>query len=510
MKKRLLKCLCALLLLPALLTGCWQEDSFSDTDLLQPAEDDSGTVENRVILPENFSLPYAPDRTLDPITCSDGMQQVVASLICEGLFRLGPDLEPEPWLCAGCTYDSASLTYVLTLRSGVVFSDGSPLTADDVKASLNRARSSERYRSRLSGIRSISAEDGTVTISLTTPNSALPALLDIPITKSGSEQNAVPIGTGPYFFSQEESGAYLVSNQSWWQGGGHPVDRISLIEAADQDTMLYRFTSHDVQLIVADLTGTSPITATGNINYRDADTTILQYVGCNVTRAPLDNAAFRRILGMGINRPYIVSAFLSGHGTAAQFPVSPASPLYPVELEERYSHDTFTAALAESDYTVDSPLTLLVNEENSFKVSVANYLAESFTAAGVPVRVHALPWAEFQAALAAGEFDLFYGEVKLTADWDLSSLLAADGALNYGGWANDQTDQLLAEFAAAADRTAAANTLCSHIQSQAPILPVCFKSTSVLMQANVLDGLSPTMAEPFYNLSACTIHLREN
>lgn len=509
MKKRLLKCLCACLLLPVLLAGCWQEPPVSeDSGPLQPGEEPE-PAESRVILPERFSLPYAPDRSLDPVACPDGMQQVVASLICEALFRLGPDFEPEPWLCASYAYDPTVPAYAFVLRSGVTFSDGSPLTPADVKATLDRARLSDRYRSRLSCIKSVSAGTDSVTVTLSAPNSALPALLDIPIVKAGTEKDAAPVGTGPYLFSQEESGTYLVASQSWWQGGGQPVDRIFLIESADQDTMLYRFTSHDVQLITADLTGTSPISATGNISYQDAATTILQYIGCNVTRAPLDNAAFRRALGLGINRSYVVSAFLSGHGAPAQFPVAPSSPLYPASLEEHYSLDAFTAALAASGYTPDRTLTLLVNQENSFKVSVAGFLAESFTAAGVPTEIRALPFEEYAAALAAGEFDLYYGEVKLTADWDLSPLLATGGALNYGGWAEPQTDQLLSGFAAATDRTAAAEALCAHLQSQAPILPVCFKSTSVLMQADVVEGLSPTMAEPFYDLPSCTIHLRE-
>ena len=511
MKKRLLRCLCALLLAPALLTGCWQEPLPDESGGL-PQLEDAGqeAAESRVILPESFSLPYAPDRSLDPVSCPDGMQQVVSSLICEGLFRLGPDFEPEPWLCAGYTYDPTVLTYTFTLRSGVAFSDGSALTAADVKATLDRARTSERYQSRLAGIASITAGEGVLTVVLSAPNSALPSLLDVPIVKSGTEKNAAPVGTGPYLFSQEESGAYLVANQSWWQGDGQPVDRISLTEAADQEAMLYRFTSHDVQLITADLTGASPISATGNINYQDAASTILQYVGCNTARAPLDNAAFRRALGLGVNRAYIVSAFLSGHGAAAQFPVPPSSPQYPAGLEERYSHDAMTAALAECGYTAERTLTLLVNAENSFKISVAGFLAESFTAAGAPTEVRVLPWEEYTAALAAGDFDLFYGEVKLTADWDLSALLKTEGALNYGGWADPQTDQLLASYAAAMDRGAAMEALCARIQSQAPILPVCFKSISVLMQANVLDGLSPTAAEPFYDLASCAIHLRES
>ena len=51
--------------------------------------------------------------------------------------------------------------------------------------------------------------------------------------------------------------------------------------------------------------------------------------------------------------------------------------------------------------------------------------------------------------------------------------------------------------------------LCRHLQQQAPLIPVCFKSTSVLVQAGVVEGLTPTMTNPFYELSSCVIHLRE-
>lgn len=67
------------------------------------------------------------------------MQQVVASLLYEGLFRLNTSLEPEAWLCTGYTCDDTASRYEFTLRSGVTFSDGTPLTAADVKATLGPA-----------------------------------------------------------------------------------------------------------------------------------------------------------------------------------------------------------------------------------------------------------------------------------------------------------------------------------------------------------------------------------
>lgn len=508
--KRRLRNLTVLLLSVLLLSGCWQADDPDAGGLTELLPEDEAEAAGEVsLLPEQFSLPYMSGQTLDPVTCPDGMQQVVSSLVCEGLFRQGPDFEPEPWLCASYTADEAYLVYTFTLRPGVTFSDGTPLSGSHVKATLTRARTSTRYQARLADVVSISADENTVTITLSAPNSALPALLDIPIVKTGSEQDTLPIGTGPYFLSQENGSASLVANQTWWQGGGHPVERISLVEAADQETVLYRFSSRDVQLITADLTGTATISVTGNIRYQDTATTSLQYLGCNVSRAPLNSAPFRRALSLGINRPYIVSAFLSGHGNAAQFPLSPVSPLYPHTLETSYSHDAYMAALTASNYTPERTLSLLVNAENSFKVSAAQYLAESFTSSGVPMEVRALPWEEYTAALASGDFDLYYGEVRLTADWDLSALLGTGGALNYTSWSNVPTDHLLSSYAGAADRAAAMETLCAHLQVQAPILPLCFKSTSILLQSEVIEGLTPTVTEPFYNLSGCTIHLRE-
>lgn len=506
MNHRLKKALC-LILTPLLLIGCGQEELPEDESVL-PQDTVVQELPSRTILPDMFSLPYAPELTLDPVTCADGMQYVVSSLICESLFRLGSDFMPVPWLCETYSYDAETFTYVFSLRTDVNFSDGSPLTGNDVKATLLRAKNSERYGARLAQIASVSADESTVTIKLLSGNTSFPALLDIPVLKTGTED--APVGTGPYLFSVENSAAWLIANQSWWQGAEQPVDRIALIEASDQDTMLYRFTSHDVQLVTADLTGTDPISATGSIVYQDSDTTILHYLGCNTTREPLDNASFRGLLSRGIDRSHLVSAFFSGHGLATQFPVSPSSPLYPVNLEQTYSLSDFASAVAESGYSANRTLTLLVNQENSFKLSAAQQVADTFTNVGVPTTVKALPWADYTAALAAGEFDLYYGEIKLTADWNLSALLGMESPLNYGGWSGSMFDQYHSNYLSSSTPSIDLERLCSYLQTQAPILPICFKSTSVLLQTGVLEGLNPTMGEPFYNFTDCTIHLAEN
>ena len=150
---------------------------------------------------------------------------------------------------------------------------------------------------------------------------------------------------------------------------------------------------------------------------------------------------------------------------------------------------------------------MLVSEEDSFRVSCAQYIAENLSLLDWEITVVALPWEEYLAALEAGEFDLYCGEVKLTADWDLRDLIGTGGSMNYGGYSDPVTDALLLAFASASDRAAGARQLCAHLQDTVPIAPVCFRDYTVLTHTGVVEDMAPTPGSTFYALENWTIHL---
>lgn len=107
------------------------------------------------------------------------------------------------------------------------------------------------------------------------------------------------------------------------------------------------------------------------------------------------------------------------------------------------------------------------------------------------------------SALAAGDFDLYLGEVKLTADFDLTALIAPEGVLNYGGYQDEEAMARLAAMRAADDaqRPAAAKALYRQLARTAPFTPLCFKSWSVLTHWGKIAGLGPTQQNVFYGFS---------
>lgn len=451
--------------------------------------------------PAAFPIPYQKDQSLDPVDGGGG-QELAASLLYEPLFRLDGQFQPEGVLCADWEWDAAGLACTLTLREGVTFSDGSPLVARDVEDTLQRAMESARYGYRLRNVVSVAANRvGQVVITLSAPNRGFLALLDIPVVRRGTAGERVPAGTGPYLLEREGGEEFLRAREDWWQGKALPLETIPLVHAKDPDAAKYLFTTRRTELLAADPAADLALLS-GRAEVAAQPTAVLQYLGFNAARdRPFSDPALRALASRCIDRKALAEVRLAGQALAAQFPISPLSPLYPAGLEQAYSEDAVPPAAGE---TVE--LTLLVTG-GGFRAAAARFIADSLAPLGWRVEVAELPWEDYLAALETGEFDLYLGEVRLTADWDLTGLVGTGGALNYGGYSNETTDLALRSFLETEDREQAARRLCAHLQSTAPIAPLCFKNGAVLTRPGVAEGIDPAPGGVFYGFEGWEVHL---
>ena len=450
-----------------------------------------------------FSLAVYPDYSLHPALAENRANLTLSPLLYEPLFWVDGTFTAVPVLCQSYTVSEDSLVWTFTLRSGVTFSDGTPLTAQIAADALNTARGTgSRYASRLSSVTGVEAdEEGRLVITLSSPNGSLPLLLDIPIALDTSDR---PAGTGPYVLKGSGDSLSLQAREGWWQDKPLPAQSIPLTAVSQSDDLIAAFDSGSIALVDVDLMGTNALGYSGSSETWDYATTDFLYLGFNTRSGPCRTAQVRSALARAIDRESIVQIDYALHAQAASLPVHPASSLYDQELAQSLSYDL--EPLVQAGLEGDS-LVLLVNSENTAKVSVAQRIASQLQAAGLTVEVERLAFEDFTAALARGDFDLYLGEVVLTADFDLSALLSSSGVLNYGGWQDSQTDALLAAFSAAGEGTRgdAASALYSHLAQEAPIAPICFKNGSVLTQWGRLSGLSPVRGNVFYGLESWTI-----
>lgn len=466
--------------------------------------------------PAQFALACYPDSSFHPIIGDNRTNLALSGLLYEGLFALDQQFQPHEVLCQGYTASEDARTWTFTLRPGVSFSDGTPLTAAHVADSLNQARGSAAYAARLAAVSAVRAGEDSVTVSLSAPNGALPALLDIPVCLGTGDR---PLGTGPYVLEEGPEGLSLRARSGWWQGEALPKDPIPLCALRGPDELIQAFDTRSVSLVSTDLTSANALGFSSSSETIDYPTSTLLFVGFNLRQGPCREAAVRQAVQRGADREAMATALLARHGTPAALPAAPGCPLYAREVAQTLD---FSLSAVEEILTGGGwsrtdegyqkgreqlSLTLVACGDNAGRISIANRLAEDLGRAGIPVEVRRLSWAAYLDALARGEFDLYLGEVRMTADFDPSVLMAADGALNYGGYADREAQALLEQFRAAAGqgRALSAKRLYQRMAQEPPFVALCFKNWSVLTQWRQISGLTPTQQNVFYRFTDWTI-----
>jgi peptide/nickel transport system substrate-binding protein len=460
-----------------------------------------------------FVLPYYPSASLHPITSNNRVNLTLAPLVYEGLFQLNDKFQPEQLLCESDTVSSDQLQWTFTLRSNVCFSDGSNMTAADVVTSLNEARSSSQYGGRFSDVSSISASGNSVVVTLKQPNSNLPALLDIPVIRE--QGGGIPLGTGPYQFSGTSDTLSLTKNPHAWKTITLFQSTIALYAVSSASDLISAFNSGSVSFISSDLTGVNALGFSTGYDIWDYHTTNMLYVGFNCDKGVCSNSAVRKALSRGLDRTTVTTSLLAGHGVESVLPFSPETDFYSKDLATQYAYSPqdMISGLTAVGYQSGQDgrpylgkkamtLTMIVNTDNSYKLSVAEYLKQQLEGFGITVDLQELSYDDYAAALKSKAFDLYLGEVKLTADFNISTLIAPGGAINYGGYYSSDAVSLLSTFLSSpeGERAAAAYALSKTLAEDAPFAVLCFKTNSVMAHWGMVTGVSATRQNVFYGL----------
>ena len=514
-----------------LLQGCYNEppvedepqETYTPPVIEELPEDPVSTPVRRGL----FTLRYDPVSTVNPITGMNSDNILLASLLYESLFSLDANLNVEPVLCDTWSVED-NLIYTFDIKPDIAVSDGSTLTASDIVYSLTQASQHGRFVNRLKNIDKITSDDDlTVTIKLKSPNRRFIRLLDIPIIKSGSINNRVPPGTGPYIFANPEA-MRLERFAGYRDYQDLPVNTILLKSCGDEEAAEL-FEDGQLSLLWDDPADTYEIRLNRVHEKRYYDTTALQFIGFNTRSVVLREPDVRRAIGDAVNREYITGEVLQGQALAAEFALSPSYNLYGEqwprdEVDQQREMSALLARAGLEDYDDDSyleypngdgsymnfSLEFIVNIENQYKVRAVNMIADTLMQTGISVNIRELSWDNFISALQSGNFDMYYGEVVLNADFDLSALLLPGSALNFGKTGSSEYASLIADFLgapSAADEQAAAKELCDVILQDAPFIPVLYKKYAVYTPMGAISGAAPSQSGVFRMIKDWTIDL---
>ena len=492
-----------------LLTGCAASSAPDGSDnaasggMATIQVPDGGSTSDGVLC-----IGYTEADGFNPYLVNSSLVAQNAGLVFEKLVEITPEMDLEYRLAQSIV--STGNQVVITPRGGCTFADGSPVTAEDLLASLQAAQASAMYGGRFANVTGMRLQNDTVVLDLAVPDSLFAYLCDIPVMKAGETGLSAPTASGRYTYG--DGADQLVANPRAPFGAGEGPAEIRLWPVSGYDELVSSFSQGSVNLYdaISDSDAAGSMTSQQSF-YR---TNELIYLGVNSTsQKPLLATATGRVAlsRMTDRRKLAQESFYSRAYPATGI----VNSFYPcVRDAQVISADADTgeldALMAALGYTMDTmtgyyadasgarlEVQLLVYTGSVYKRYAANLLREQWGEAGVYVQiVEQDNFDQYKEQVLSGQFELYIGEVKLYNNMDITPFLTG-GALSVG---LAQSEELLAARDAFRLDTAAAGTLEQAFADLMPLVPLVWQNGTVVCSRDV-TGVNASVSGVFYSLA---------
>lgn len=409
-----------------------------------------------------------PPRSAYAFDADDGAR--LQSLgVAETLTTVDAQAQPVPSLATAWEQTGDGRTWRFTLREGVTFHDGTPLTADAVVTALGYVAGVTAPPRSIRGIGLVAAADGPGTVVLTTtdPDPVVPlrmssgnlGILAPSAYAAGGQPDVVGTATGPYVLS-EVSGtdsAVLLRNDAYW-GERAGAAKVTVRYVSDPQSRALALQSGDVQFAEGLPTASlAPLRSAGAeiVDYPAARTVELLL---NQSAEPFSDVRVRRAVTAAIDRPVLAAQVLAGGASPAADLFGTAVPWGATAPPPGADVAAATALLAEAGYGPENPLTVrLWTFPNRPEMPVlATAIQSMLAAAGVTADVAVGDYSAREADILAGNFDMFLNSRSYLSDFaDATSVLSSDytcgGSYNIDQYCDADYDALIARLPGVTD-----------------------------------------------------------
>ena len=310
-----------------------------------------------------------------------------------------------PQLATGYKVSSDKKTYTFTLRQGVKFSNGQPMTSKDVKFSIDQTtKASQGWGFINTAIKSTSAPSpDTFVVHLKYPWAPLLADLSIfangiiPDNYAGKSETAfynAPIGTGPFKWDVWHKGQSLtlVKNPLYWQKGLPYLDSITWTDVASDNTRQQQLQGGQAQIDQFPAWSTvTNLQSTQGVNMHLFNSTQTNYLAFNETRKPFQDVHVRRAISLALNRDALVKAVLFGHGKPANSLFPPQVPYYdPNTPGYQFNLAEAKKEMAQSSVPKGFSTSIVIPSGNSDYLTISTIVQSELKPLGINVKINQL------------------------------------------------------------------------------------------------------------------------
>jgi peptide/nickel transport system substrate-binding protein len=374
--------------------------------------------------------------------------------------------------------------FTIKLNEKAVWSDGTPVSADDVVFTLNYIANPEVETARGTNIAMLEGttaagklEEGLTeipnlvavddkTVTLKTKNPVDPAYIKeflgfelmmlpkhivegIPVKEYGNSDavNKPTVTSGPYTFVQYQNGSYveLAANPNYYKG--EPELKKVFIKIMNGTNLVTEFQSGGIHMAAGGGIGVVPVQDL-EILRNDPNIQVDANPGFNSQFMLINNKKYnqklRQALAYAINRQLIVDNLLKGEGEVLSSVYALASPYMNEDLKPiEYNPEKAKELLAESGFDTSKEINLIVPIGNKVREQSANLIEQDLEAIGLKVTQTTFDFPTVMATVKTYDFDMCLMGFGYTVEPDMSTYYASTGSMNFGQIHDAHLDELI-------------------------------------------------------------------
>ena len=409
-----------------------------------------------------IGIPQDIEDSLDPHKAvAAGTKEVLFNLY-EGLVKPDSSGELQPAIASDYSISEDATTYTFTLREGVKFHDGSMVTAEDVKYSIDRCADTtngEPLVEAYSNIKSVNiVDEKTVEVVLNTADSDFLANMTTAIIPASNENpDTNPIGTGPYrYVSRSPQENFVVEKFDEYWGTPANIENVTFRVCANADSIVMNLQGGSIDMF-ARLTTTQASQLGDQFDVLEGTMNLVQALYLNNAVEPFNDERVRQALCYAVDPQGIMDLISDGKGTEIGSSMFPAfEKYYMPELNDVYNQDFDKAKelLAEAGYPDGFSFTITVPSNYQQHIDTAQVLVEQLKNIGVTAEIELVEWETWVSeAYTNRNFEATVVGVdasSLTAS-ALLSRFVSDAPNNFINFSNADYDAAYARAEAAVD-----------------------------------------------------------
>jgi len=397
--------------------------------------------------------------SLDPHIESDAGTRDVVFNLYEGLVKPTSDGDIVPAVASDVQISDDAKTYTFTLREGITFHDGTAVTAEDVKYSIDRYAEIQGESSAFSIVSEVVIQDEkTIVVNLKEGYSEFLSMMLIAIIpEANTDITGNPIGTGPFQFVSYTPGQKIVMEkyEGYWKEDTPSLDTVEFKFIADVDTAFVELQAGTID-IMKYLTAAQAESLSDEFQIIEGSMNMVHGMFLSHDYEPLKNLQVRQALCYAIDRQAVNNFLFGGKSKLIGSHMSPTlGKYYEEEAENVYTYDPAKAKelLTEAGYADGFDLEITVANSYSQHVDTAQIIAEQLNQVGIHATINQVEWStwlsevyqggKFQATVIGFDATLMPGEFMMR--------YKSDSSKNFMHYVNEEYDTVFEEAYATVD-----------------------------------------------------------